>query len=181
MTKIIAVNSPTTLQNIMFHNSYSDVNFANSDIKNTLEEYYQSLSDKNLVETNTMWYLGRVVKDANYKAGICSTIDDQVSMRECPRTSEKVRTNIGLPRVGEMFAVNMKNVTTRHWTLSYYEDYALNDFSTALSSMWAFIDLSGGSFVSARPSMYLKSTVRIARNNTGDGTYDNPYDIELGS
>ena len=31
----------------------------------------------------------------------------------------------------------------------------------------------------ARPSMYLKSTVRIASSNTGDGTYDNPYDIEL--
>jgi len=28
--------------------------------------------------------------------------------------------------------------------------------------------------------MYLKSNIRIASSNTGDGTYEKPYDIELG-
>jgi len=29
--------------------------------------------------------------------------------------------------------------------------------------------------------MYLKSNIRIASSNTGDGTYEHPYDIELGA
>lgn len=32
----------------------------------------------------------------------------------------------------------------------------------------------------ARPSMYLKSGIKIASNNTGNGTFEKPYSIELG-
>ena len=34
--------------------------------------------------------------------------------------------------------------------------------------------------LSVRPSLYLKSNVRVAKTNIGDGSYLNPYTLELG-
>ena len=146
-----------------------------------MENYYQSLLTSNqdaynMIEPNTTWYLGTVGSQVNYKAGICKTVNDKISARDCERTDEMVKTNIGLPRAGEMFTSQITRGTKAGaWTLTPWN-------SSDMRNIWydgnlVYVNLTNNS--GARPSMYLKRNVVIASNNTGNGTYEYPYKIEL--
>ncbi len=142
-----------------------------------LENYFQNLNveTKNLIEQNQLWYLGDVNIGTSYKKSICATVDDNISAGICERTTS-VAASIGLPRAGEMFTSQITRGTKAvFWTLTklYKEirDVSANGYFNASPATQG---------LGARPSMYLKSNVVISSTNTGDGTYEHPYDIELG-
>jgi len=145
-----------------------------------LSNYYQGLNaeTKNLIEPNTKWYLGVVGAGASYKASICSTIETGTDTRTCAKTTS-VTTNIGLSRTGELFTSQISRGTkSTFWTLT-----------PDGNSHFYYVSAKDGVYYignateenGARPSMYLKQNVVISKDNTGDGTYEHPYDIELGS
>lgn len=138
-----------------------------------------NLKAYNMIQPGTEWFAGTITYGSNYKNGICSDIDNDLSMNACTNKLTPVITNIGLPRVGEMFTSQITRrikVDVDFWTL------------TPASSTDVFI-VSDGGFLpedaspynkrGVRPSMYLKSNVVIASDNTGNGTYEKPYSLSL--
>ena len=116
-----------------------------------------------------------VIENAEWKTTIVGRGDYNKTVRDT------VIAPVGIQRMGEMFASQMSDEKYYFWTLSNvnYSGTEINvitpeagTFSRGLSPI--------ETFVAARPSMYLKSNVVIANNNTGDGTYEHPYEIELG-
>ncbi len=191
LTKIMAVDAPASLSAVAFHHEPLEVNFSGAGIKGRLEEYYQSFDavTKNMVEPNTTWYLGGLDTrnepyHMDYRSTICSSFTADVSTSTCPRTSHATTANVGLPRVGELFAAptNQENIMD-FWTITpvYYSKY---DVFIAEYVIRAFGRLeynpSYTDELSVRPSLYLKSNVRVAKTNIGDGSYLNPYTLELG-
>jgi len=178
-TKIIAVDKPASLTNNQFHNVVDVTNFNNADIKNDLESYYQSLDTmiKSMIEPNRIWYLGTVGNGTNYKSSICKVVDTNISVSSCEKIEETTFANIALPRVGEMFVNQItRGESENFWTLTPYSSTLVR----SMNSNGALYNSNPTSGFGIRPSMYLKSNVVIARNNTGDGTYEHPYEIELG-
>ncbi len=177
LTKIIAVDSPKELTSSSFDDNRS-VNFEKSSIKDGLETYYQNnIAEpyKFMVEPSQTWYLGAVGDGTNYKASICRAVDSTIAARDCPKTTANTVSNIGLPRAGEMFTSLITRGTQAHfWTLTPYNDSRVQCINSVSMGFYDPRDAS-----SIRPSMYLKSNVVISKENTGDGTYEHPYDIEL--
>ena len=179
LTKITAVSKPENLIETQFHHERVILTFADANIKNDLESYYQNLDEqfKRLVEVNTSWYLGSVESNASYKNSICASVDANISTLHCEKTNLMTSATIGLPRVGEMFSSQIaKEKKENFWTLTPSFSYYIRHINAG----GGLNDNSAVSTYGARPSMYLKSNVVIARNNTGDGTYEHPYEIELG-
>jgi len=180
LTKVVAVDKPEELANKSFDTDSKVVDFRNAVIKSDLEDYYQQLdsNSKNMIEPNTNWYINSVSSARYYKQSICATADSNVDVASCEKTTNVAIANIGLPRYGEMFAsqITRKEKST-FWLLTLYTNNYV--FGVGVDN-----NLSRNSSTNpygARPSMYLKSNVVIASTNTGDGTYEHPYDIELGS
>jgi len=67
LTKITAVDVPSELLNLSFHNVENFSDFKSADMKNYLENYYQSLNQnfREMIEPNTTWYLGTVGSGTN--------------------------------------------------------------------------------------------------------------------
>ena len=188
IVKITATNEPDELDNVPFHSTSDVINFADADIKRVLEDYYQNLKNTNenvynMIEPNTMWYLGTVGYGTNYKASICANIDTTKSMNMCEEKANVTTTNIGLPRVGELFTFidtydpvsDSYDVT---WSLSPHSETKLR--INELSGLHGLGNMNAEAPDGALPSMYLKQNVVIASDNTGNGTYEKPYSIELG-
>jgi len=181
LAKITAVDKPSALFSNSFYSEDGVIfSFADSNIRVHLSNYYQGLNaeTKNLIEPNTKWYLGVVGAGASYKASICSTIETGTDTRTCAKTTS-VTTNIGLSRTGELFTSQISRGTkSTFWTLT-----------PDGNSHFYYVSAKDGVYYignateenGARPSMYLKQNVVISKDNTGDGTYEHPYDIELGS
>ena len=186
LTKITAVDKPSSLTNNKFHSATGVTSFANASIKTDLETYYQGLKASNetafnMIQPNTTWYLGGVGSgdsfgNYHYKASICASIDASVSMNSCTSKATSTTASIALPRVGEMFTSQITRGTKdSFWTLTplsalYYVRYVQhNGDLVGYDSIYAY---------GARPSMYLKSTIKIASGNTGNGTYEYPYQIQ---
>ena len=179
LTKITAVDKPSSLASNVFHSATGVTSFANADIKTDLETYYQSLDDtwKNMIEPNTTWYLGTVESGAHYKASICATVDSSISMNECSPTQSLTQASIGLPRVGEMFTSQItRGEYDEFWTLT--PRYSTSDVNFVAGTGFMSLEYPTHGY-GARPSMYLKANVKIARNNTGNGTYEHPYSVEI--
>lgn len=182
MTKIIAVDTPSGLESVSFSTSSTNRNFSTASIKGFLEEYYQNLdgSAKSLVQPFTNWYPNTVTQLKGYKDLVCVVVDVNVSIADCEKLNNSVLANIGLPRVGELFCSHIsRNGMTNFWTLTPWTyDYVLA-ITTGITNNFGFFSPVVKNDV--HPSMYLKSNVVIASNNTGDGTYEHPYEIELGA
>jgi len=179
LTKIVSVDKPVALKSVKFHSSNTISNFASAEIKTNLENYYKGLADstRELIEPNTVWYLGVMGSGKSYKQTICKTADANVSMSMCERIETKTVASIALPRAGEMFTsfITRKNKES-FWTLTPY---------ASSQPLYMYIDGQVGwnyatNTFGVRPSMYLKSNVVIASSNMGDGTYEHPYEVELG-
>ncbi len=189
LTKITAVDKPTILESTAFHGSKEVVSFASAQIKSDLyNTYYLSLeeSSRNMVEPNTIWFLGTVGDWISYKASICQTADANISTLNCERTTAIAKAYIGLPRVGEMFTSQItRGSKIQFWTLTPYSTSYVR-FLHPDNSLSTSVGSTNNNELptiprSIRPSLYLKSNVVIANNNTGDGTYEHPYEIELGA
>ncbi len=180
-TKIISADVSDDLANIQFHTTGTVNNFTVASIKTRLEEYYQNLdtSSKSLIESDRSWYLGAVGQGQSYKLGVCSVADVNKSMQECTKVSYLVKANIGLPRLGEMFVgQSSRESKETFWLLSAF---TLSGASYVYCVGADYNHTSPSFTHGVKPSMYLKSNVVIASTNTGDGTYEHPYEIELGS
>jgi len=181
LTKITSVDKPSELTSNVFHAATGVTSFADAGIKTDLENYYQNmkianLDSYNMIEPNTTWYLGLVTHGQTYKASVCKTIDDTKSINQCTDRTTSTTANIGLPRVGEMFSSQITRGTRQpFWQLTPYTNTAVRyvkDYNSSSSS-----DPTGA--YGARPSMYLKSNVVIASDNTGNGTYEHPYKLSM--
>jgi len=186
LTKITAVDKPSGLASTVFDSSDSaTTNFANASIKADLETYYQGLKATNetafnMIQPNTTWYLGGVGSgddygNYHYKASICATVDASVSMNACTSKAASTTASIALPRAGEMFTSQITRETKADfWTLTPYSASRVRrvDYFGNLNSRAPTYGHG------ARPSMYLKSTIKIATGNTGNGTYEYPYQIQ---
>ena len=184
LTKITAVDKPSSLSSNAFDSSDNKTtNFANASIKTDLETYYQRLKATNetaynMIEPSTTWYLGTVGSGENYKASICASIDAKKSMNDCEEKATSTTANIGLPRAGEMFTSQITRGTRqKFWTLTphspspSYVNYVSDDVTLGSGTP------SRG--YGARPSMYLKSTIKIASSNSGNGTFEKPYKLSM--
>jgi len=181
LTKITAVDKPSGLASNVFDSSDSKTtNFANASIKTDLESYYQGLNNtwKRMIQPSTTWYLASVGDGTSYKASICSQVDVNTSTQNCTKTSTTTTASIALPRLGEMFTslITRANLNTAaFWTLTPHSTSDVRYMDTN-----GIIDKNSSTFVyGARPSMYLKSTVKIASDNTGNGTYEKPYKLSM--
>lgn len=186
LTKITAIDNSSILSNKIFHSTNKVNNFGEATIKADLDNYYQNLDSKikNMIEPNTTWYLGYGDSISySYKLCICESDDINTNMIACKKTSNITQASIGLPRIGEIFTSQI----TRGIKSSFF---TLSPSSTVYQSDHYVLQVKSDNSVSnhqpsqtngVRPSMYLKQNVVIAKDNTGDGTYEHPYDIELGT
>ena len=186
LTKITAVNKPSSLARNKFHSASGVTSFADATIKTDLETYYQGLKTTNetafnMIEPNTTWYLGGVGSgdsfgNYHYKASICASVDASVSMNACTEKATSTTASIALPRVGEMFTSQITRGTkASFWTLT---PYSASEVRYVPKDGTLNISVPSNGYYGARPSMYLKSGVVIASNNTGNGTYEYPYQIQ---
>ena len=139
-------------------------NFLNIGYLNSGE--YLTSGQVNMIEDNTTWYLGRVYVGQNYKLAKYS----DVNMSNL--TSNIDVSKIGLLRYGELMAE--ADNSAYYWTLTPSSTVNLyvvrsngNVHSTSPSSPG----------VGMKPALNLKSNVIIT---SGDGTLQNPFEIELG-
>ena len=140
------------------------------------------------------YYLGSWEGSSHYKATICATIDDNISMRDCVKISNSSKIYNGLVgtfRVGEMMAAQQS--TTTHisalsvyqhlWSLTPYngdpEVVVISNMSGVRNSNGASWSQSpSSSYHSIRPTVFLKPEVIITG---GTGTANDPYTLTLSS
>ena len=184
-TKITAVNAPSELYaNTIYTDVYpSYFSNPNTTIRKSLKNYYDNHIEtayKNMIKEDATWYQGKIEPEDNYKLSMCQTADDNVSMCECQKVTDSnyvTTTAIGLPAVGEMFTSRIVRGEEEYFWLLTRASSGIY----AMLSPYASNKNPDGYEGSVRPSMYLKSNVVISSTNTGDGTYESPYDIELAS
>ena len=128
---------------------------------------YLTSDQLNMIEDSTTWYLGAVIYGANYKLAkyqdtTCSSL-----------TTTTAIAKIGLLRIGELMAGQFdkySNNATAYWTLTQYSG---SNVRTVDGSSYGTYYKPTSSF-SIRPSMNLKSTVKIV---SGTGTKSDPFVI----
>ena len=128
---------------------------------------YLTSDQVNMIEDNTTWYLGTVGSGANYKL---AKYQDATGNN---LTTSTITAKIGLLRLGELMAgqfdrEDRESNNTTYWTLTPYDTarvrYVFDDgfgYSYSPSSSYG-----------SRPSMNLKSTVKIV---SGKGTKSAPF------
>ena len=140
--------------------------------------WYNSLASKNMLEKG-IYYTNLVYMKVNYKNSLCSTENTIEPTKSCAKTTSIWNDGyIGLPRYGEMFACQQEDTYSNSkaiWLITPY--IASSPFVRTIDSDGPSKGsmLSGNSFA-VRPSLYLKSTVKITG---GDGTKSNPFTISL--
>ena len=137
---------------------------------------YLNSEQVNMIEDNTIWYLG-TVKNGSYKL---AKYDD---MTGNSLTSTMTIAKVGLLRYGELMASQSEryaekdnalvtNSTIYYWTLNSYSNqyvYAISAYNSAFAH-----ELSD--MIGIRPALNLKQDVVITG---GTGTKSDPFEIEL--
>ena len=156
--------SPTTTMGIFLNGEY-------------LTDYIGE-SYSNMIEDNTTWYLGIVSTNASYK------LAKYIDTSSTNLTSSITTAKVGLLRYGELMTGQFK----RGMIDNYYMNLSINYVTlTPFTGNWymystgayndmdqkAHLDTSG-----IKPSLNLKQNVIIT---DGDGTLQNPFNIELAS
>ena len=120
----------------------------------------------NMIEDNTIWYLGSMASGANYRL----TKYTDVNMSSL--TENQTTSKVGLLRMGELisgqFDINSNNVTYR--TLTPISTYVYNIYSDGRTTNHGISTTLG-----IRPALNLKSNVVITG---GDGTKENPFTLK---
>ena len=123
---------------------------------------YLTSDQVNMIEDNTTWYLG-TVGDASYKV---AKYQDATSSN---LTTSTTTAKVGLLRLGELMAGQFDKDAT-YWTLTPYSSSYVREVSYYGSASLNSPTNSN----SSRPSMNLKSTVKIV---SGTGTKSDPFVI----
>ena len=150
--------------NITFSSSNTIGIFLNGDyLINYVDSKYS-----NMIEDNTIWYLGKVSNGVSYK--LAKYTDTNMSSTISTTTDAKV----GLLRFGELMAgqFNRYNNNTSYWTLTSISTFNVR---SVFKYGNAYYD-SPSNMNGARPTMNLKSNVIIT---SGEGTKENPFELKL--
>lgn len=172
--KIVAVDPTPKIPATKFSNGTEE--YDQSLQYQALQNYYNNLDYKwqSLLSVGT-WYFGTASGDTGYKAHVCSfPIDTSINLNSCSKSSfSTLDERIGLPRVGEMFTSQItRGEKKRVYTMNRYDTK-----SVWYISEWGVQSADSINVLSLRPSFYLAS-VKIASDNTGDGTYEHPFTLE---
>ena len=141
--------------------------YLNSTYLPNLKSTYGELFD------SSTYYLGTT--DVNYKLSVCANTTSG-DMKLCTKTSDKGTFDIGLPRYGEMFAAQQSGSSTN--SIDMFLINRATEFNVwgVNSSNLGAIDYSASGGFGARPTLHLKSTVKIL---SGSGTENDPYIVGL--
>ena len=156
--------------NVWYNVNYSSTTiigtFLNNDFLNNGE--YMTSEQRNMIEDSTTWYLGTQGVEDNYKL----TKYKDVDMTDYTTSTD---AKVGLLRFGELMLghKNDSGVVSTTWTLT-----PENQTRLIVTSESYTMALDANLTASVRPSMNLKSNVVIT---SGDGTKNNPFQIELAS
>ena len=107
--------------------------------------------------------------NSNYKNTICKEKNTTQTTKECEKTDKVWTGLVGLPRIGEMFGAFYPNNGLQILITPNIILYMIYGTST-VSSYYCSNNYS------VRPSIYLKSEVKIAG---GSGTEDDPYTVSV--
>ncbi len=139
------------------HNNYWDYYLNNTWLTSELKNYI----------TEGTYYLGQA-RYTSYKNAICSASNTTELTSSCEKTSSTWTGKVGLPRVGEMFSAQLADIQNGATSsdIALITPYG----STQMWYMSSFGDLRyytpSKNSINARPSIYLKSTIKITG---GDG------------
>ncbi len=151
--------------NNIFSNTNTVGRFLNGEfLTNYLGDTYN-----NMVEDNTIWYLGTVGSGSSYKLAKYTDID-------MTNTTTNTIAKVGLLRLGEL----MSGQFDKYENNSYF--WLLNPYNSTYAIATGDIGVSANVGVWAshaiKPTFNLKSNIIIS---SGDGTLQNPFQIELAS
>ena len=145
------------------------VNYASSTIYTFLNKefltYYLDNNYNNMIENSSIWYIGQVGSAESYK--LAKYRDGNVT--------NSVVSKIGLLRLGELMSgqFDTYNDSITYWTLTLYSNSVIRTVGRN-SNMSDYGSTSSKN--SIKPALNLKSNVIIT---SGDGTKENPFEIEL--
>ena len=161
-----------TLKTIAFGDSvyYSSTNTIGSFLNGEylISGKYLTSEQVNMIEDNTIWYLGTVGSGVSYRLAKYSDIN----MNNL--TSDITTAKVGLLRLGELM-MSPHNGNGYYWTLTpYYLNSSLvrTQSTTALS-----YSTSVNNVIAVKPVLNLKTNVIITG---GDGSLQKPFTIKLG-
>ena len=176
-TKIVSAeplkNSGTFITSAF--DSNSSVNYSNTTTIGTFlnGEYLTSYVDStysDMIEDNTIWYLGTVGDGTSYKLAKYRNDTDDIL------TSNTTTSKVGLLRLGELMAgqfdrfVNYRD----YWTLTLYSSSNVRYVGNGGGAYYGIPSRADG----VRPSINLKSSVTIT---FGTGVKSDPFVLTLGS
>ena len=175
LTKIISsepLKENSTFKTISFGDtsSYSSSNtigsFLNGEYLNS--DVYLTSEQVEMIEDSTIWYLGRI-QNASYKYAKYTDLN----MSNYTTSTE---AKVGLLRYGELMAGQFYGYgnNTKYSLLSYASLFGIYNLDTSGNVIYNEIFLEN----SILPSVNLKQNIIIT---SGDGTIQNPFEIELAS
>ena len=129
---------------------------------------YLTSDQVNMIEDNTTWYLGTVGSRANYKL---AKYQDATGSN---LTTSTTTAKIGLLRLGELMAgqFDKDSNNTNYLTLTPYSTKSVR----YVNGSGSVHSISPTSSYGSRPSMNLKSTVKIV---SGIGTKSDPFQLSV--
>ena len=132
---------------------------------------YITIEQANMIEDNTTWYLGIVESRSSYKKAKYTDINMS------SLTSKTTNTKIGLLRFGELMAGQFHNIYSEktNWIITRYGNN-FNAYFIGNRGGLSTYDNQWATGVGVKPVFYLKENVTIT---SGDGTLQNPFQIEL--
>ena len=163
-----------TFKTLAFGNSinYSSTNiigsFLNGEYLNSGN--YLTSEQVNMIEDNTTWYLGTVGVGKSYK--LAKYINNSMS-----KYTTNTKATVGLLRLGELMSgqFDVSDNNQYYWTLT---PYTSTNLRLVYSQGYAHSSYPPTAALGIKPSLNLKTNVIIT---SGDGTLQNPFEIELAS
>ncbi len=159
----------------MAFDSNNNVNYS---ITNTIGTFlngdyltsYVGVDYENMIEDSTTWYLGTVNSGTSYK--LAKYVDTSMS-----GYTTSTEAKVGLLRFGELMAGQFDRYENNgfYWFLTPYTSSSLRFSIQAGNNNY---DTPDTTYVGIKPALNLKSNVIIT---SGDGTKENPFEIELAS
>ena len=118
------------------------------------------------------YYLGKY--NTNYKTTICKDSSLDLLTKECEKIDDIWEGYVGLPRIGELFAVLQPSKFSTVYTLTP------NFNKTSLDTFYLSGSRDNNSLptelLAVKPTIFLSSNVTIT---SGEGTEKEPYEIVL--
>ena len=156
--------------NVSFSSNNTIGSFFNDEYLNSGK--YLTDEQLNMIEDNTVWYIGHAARGENYRLAKYTDI----SMTS---TTTSTTAKVGLLRYGELMSGQMNTGTnnTNYWLINSYNGSIESGVKFFASIGHSNNERATNSF-GIKPSLNLKSNVIIT---SGDGTLQNPFEIALAS